>query len=441
MNPNSPVTRRAALGTMTGALVAPFAFRHYATAAPSETLLHASFGASGMAGSDIGSLTKSKNLKLVAVAEVDLSRAADIKKRFPEVRVYQDWRELLDKEKQLDSVNVSTPDHMHAPITMRAIQRGLHVYTQKPLTQTIYEARQLTLAARDKKVVSQMGIQIHSASEHKTVVATIQSGVIGKVKAVHSWSGKDWGDRNPRPQRSDPVPAGLNWDQWLGVAAERPFINGYYHPGNWRKRLDFGTGTFGDMGCHILDPVYAALALTAPTAATATGGDVPNADSWGLDVQVEYGFPATKYVADGFTLTWYNGKLRPPEEVTRAAGVKQLAGQGSVYIGTEGVMYSPYIGFPVLVPAEKFAGKPVEKVKGDDHYLQFVEAARGNGKTSAPFDYSGPLTETVLLGCLATRFPKTKLEWDAAKLKVTNEEKANQYVRRIYRKGWEVEGL
>src|SRR5436190_19256290 len=153
MNPNSSISRRAALGTMTGALVAPFAFRHFATAAPSETLLHASFGASGMAGSDIGSLTASKNLKLVAVAEVDLNRAADLKKKFPDVRVYQDWRVLLDKEKDLHSVNVSTPDHMHAPITMRAIQLGFHVYTQKPHTQTIYEARQLSKAAARKKVV------------------------------------------------------------------------------------------------------------------------------------------------------------------------------------------------------------------------------------------------------------------------------------------------
>jgi predicted dehydrogenase len=442
MNPNSPITRRAALGTVTGALVAPFAFRHFVTAAPSETVLHASFGASGMAGSDIGSLTRSKNLKLVAVAEVDLARAAKVKKDFPDVRVYQDWRELLDKEKQLDSVNVSTPDHMHAPITMRALQRGLHVYTQKPLTQTIYEARQLTLAARDKKVVSQMGIQIHSAGAHKTVVATIQSGVIGKVKAVHSWSGKDWGDRNPRPDRMDPIPAGMDWDKWLGVAADRPFLKGYYHPGEWRKRLDFGTGTFGDMGCHILDPVYGALALTAPTAVTATGGDVPNADSWGLDVQVEYAFPSTKHVAEGFTLTWYNGKLRPPQAIAEAAGVKQLSSQGSVYIGTEGVYYSPYgEGAPAVLPAEKFKDAKLPKVGGEDHYLQFVEACRGNGKTSAPFDYAGPLTETVLLGCLATRFPKTRLAWDAAKLKVTNEEKANALVRKTYRKGWEVEGL
>src|SRR5262245_62240336 len=260
------IGRRAALRRLAAAgLAAPFALRLHA-AAPSETLYHASFGASGMAGSDIGSLTASKHLKLVAVAEVDLNRAADVKKKFPDVRVYQDWRELLDKEKDLDSVNVSTPDHMHAPITMTAIHRGLHVYTQKPLTQTIYEARQLAKAAADKKVVSQMGIQIHSHEVHRTVVAIIQSGALGKAKEAHSWSGKQWGDRNPRPQREDPVPKGFDWDKWLGVAAARPYIGGgYYHPGNWRKRLDFGTGTFGDMGCHILDPVFMSLALTAPT--------------------------------------------------------------------------------------------------------------------------------------------------------------------------------
>lgn len=265
MNPNPSITRRSALGAMVAGVAAPFVFRNTAGAAPSETVLHASFGASGMAGSDIGSLTASKNLKLVAVAEVDLSRAADVKKKWPDIRVYQDWRELLDKEKHLDSANISTPDHMHAPITMSCIHRGLNVYTQKPLTQTIYEARQLTKAAADKKIVSQMGIQIHSAAEHRTIVAIIQSGAIGKVKEVHSWSGKQWGDRKPRPTRTDKVPEGFNWDEWLGVAANRPFIGGgYYHPGNWRKRLDFGTGTFGDMGCHILDPVFMSLALTAP---------------------------------------------------------------------------------------------------------------------------------------------------------------------------------
>ncbi len=166
------ITRRCALRHWVSASFAfPFVMRAHATAAPSETIYHASFGAAGMAGADIGSLTASPYVKLVAVADVDLRNLSQIKKRFPDVKVYQDWRELLDKEKNLNSVNVSTPDHMHAPITMRAMQQGLHVYTQKPLTQTIYEARQLTRVAREKKLVTQMGIQIHSHEVHRTIVA------------------------------------------------------------------------------------------------------------------------------------------------------------------------------------------------------------------------------------------------------------------------------
>ncbi len=437
----SRITRRAALKTLAAAgLAVPFVFRKHATAAPSETVYHASFGANGMALSDIKSLTASKHLKLVAVAEVDLDRVAEVKKLFPDVKVYQDWRDLLDKEKNLHSANISTPDHMHAPITMRAMQQGLNVYTQKPLTQTIYEARQLTKVAADKKLVTQMGIQIHSHEVHQTVIATIQAGAIGKVKEVHSWSGKQWGDKNPRPDRTDPVPTNLNWDHWLGVAAERPFIKGYYHPAEWRKRLDFGTGTFGDMGCHILDPVFASLALTAPKSVRSSG-DAPNADSWGLDVQVQYVFPGTKFTTETLTLNWYNGTLRPSADIKALLDGAALNDQGTIYIGTEGVMSSPYIALPVLLPADKFKDTKITKVAGTDHYLQFVEACRGNGKTSAPFAYSGPLTESVLLGCLATRFPKTKLEWDAEKLKVTNDKDANALVRRKYRKGWEVEGL
>jgi predicted dehydrogenase len=441
---SSRITRRNALKRVAAAgLTVPFVFRRHASAAPSETLYHASFGASGMAGADIGSLTGSKHLKLVAVADVDLNRTKDIEKNFPDVKIYQDWRELLDKEKHLNSVNVSTPDHMHAPITMRAMQQGLHVYTQKPLTQTLYEARQLARVAKEKKLVSQMGIQIHSAAAHRTVVATIQSGVIGKVKEVHSWSGKEWGDPNPRPNRSDPVPEGFNWDFWLAVAAERSFVGGgYYHPGNWRKRLDFGTGTFGDMACHILDPVYGSLALTAPKSVRSEIKEAPNADNWCLNVHVKYTFPGTKYTTDTLTLHWYNGRIeKPSAEVQALLEGRKLHDQGSIYIGTEGVMYSPYIATPVLLPAAKFIEHKLPRQEGADHYLQFVEACRGNGKTSAPFAYSGPLTETVLLGCLATRFPMKTLEWDAVKLTVTNKKEANKFVRRRYRKGWEVEGL
>lgn len=437
---SSRMTRRTAIKAAGAALAVPFVYRKFATAAPSETVLHASFGASGMAGADINSLTNSKNLKLVAVAEVDENRVKDIAKRFPDCRVYTDFRVLLDKEKDLHSVNVSTPDHMHGPIAMAAMQRGLNVYCQKPLTQTVYESRRLAEVAAEKKLVTQMGIQIHSHPVHKLVVQLIHDGAIGKVKEVHSWSGKSWGDSSPRPDRKDPVPAGLHWDNWLGVAAERPFIGGgYYHPGNWRKRLDFGTGTFGDMGCHILDPVFGALGVGNPLSIrSALPG--PNEHNWSLDVEVKYVFPGTQYTTDTVALTWYNGDVRPPQSIQSQVGQK-LNNQGSIYIGEKGVMYSPYIAAPVLLPKEKYADFKMPEIKGDNHYLQYVEAVRGNDKTSAPFSYAGPLTEMVLLGCLATRFPKTDLKWDTKALKVTNLEEANKHVKRTPRKGWEVEGL
>ncbi len=437
-----PVTRRTALKAAAAGLAAPFVYRKFATAAPSETVLHASFGSSGMAGSDIGSLTGSKNLKLVAVAEVDENQKnlAALKKRFPDLRVYTDFRELLDKEKDLHSVNVSTPDHMHGPIAMSAMQRGLHVYCQKPLTQTIHESRRLAEVAAEKKLITQMGIQIHSHPVHKLVVQLIHDGAIGKVKEVHSWSGKSWGDTSPRPEKSDPVPAGFHWDLWLGVAAERPFIGGgYYHPGNWRKRLDFGTGTFGDMGCHILDPVFGAIGVGNPLSIRSELPG-PNEHNWSLDVQVKYVFPGTQYTTDTVALTWYNGKVRPPQSVQSQVG-QDISGQGSIYIGEKGVLYSPYIAAPVLLPKEKYTGYKMPQIQGDNHYLQFVEAVRGNDKTSAPFSYAGPLTEMVLLGCLATRFPKTDLKWDTKGLKFTNVEEANKFVKRTPRKGWEVEGL
>ncbi len=285
-----------------------------------------------------------------------------------------------------------------------------------------------------------MGIQIHSHEVHRTVVALIQAGAIGKVREVHSWSHKTWGDRNARPDRTDAVPEGFNWDHWLGVAATRPFIRGYYHPEQWRKRLDFGTGTFGDMGCHILDPVFASLSLTSPTNVRAESG-APNADSWGLNCQVRYTFPGTKVTTDRLTLTWHDGSARPPQNVQQQIGRRKLHDQGSIYLGTDGVLYSPYIAAPVLLPEDRFRDYRMPRPGGENHYLQFVEAVRGNGRTSTPFSYAGNLTEAVLLGCLATRFVKTTLNWDAAKLQITNNKDANTHVRRRYRKGWAVNGL
>lgn len=442
MKSSPQFTRRSFLkATALTTLAAPFFIPRLMSAPPSERVFHASFGAGGMARADLSEIISHKNVEFAAVAEIEPAKANDLKKKYPSLRVYADWREMLDKEKGLTSVNVSTPDHMHAPMAMSAMQRGLHVYGQKPLTHDIYESRRLTEFARRKKLVTQMGIQIHSAAEYRLAVQLIQSGAIGKVRAVHTWSSKKWGDNDPMPKRVDPVPAGFNWDQWLGVCAERPFIGGgWYHPGNWRKRLDFGTGTFGDMGCHIYDPVFKALALTAPLSVRSEGA-APNDHSWATDAIIHYVFPGTEFTAfKRVNVTWYDGDQRPPAEIVALAGGK-IPDQGSVFLGTHGVMVLPHIARPKLLPTADFADFKMPDVKGANHWHQFVDAILGKDKTQANFDYAGPLTEAVLLGSVASRFPKTTLEWNAKKLKFTNVKEANQYVRRDYRKGWEVKGL
>ena len=443
MQPLSSSSRRTFLKQLgVSAIAAPFITRGLMAASPNGRLHHASFGANGMAGADISAITAHPAVELVAVAEVDENRVGDLKKRFPKVKVYQDWREMLDKEKSIDSVNVSTPDHMHAAMGMSALQMGKHLYGQKPLTHDLFETRRLTKVAHEKGLVTQMGIQIHSSTQYRTAVRLIQDGAIGKVKEVHTWSSKKWGDPNPRPDRVDPVPAGFDWDLWLGVCAKRPFIgNGYYHPAEWRKRLDFGTGTFGDMGCHIYDPVFKALALTAPLSVRSEG-PAPNQHNWATDAVIHYVFPGTPFTEGKLVnVTWYDGDQRPPADVKALVHSYGMPDQGSIFIGTQGVMLLPHIGRPVLLPEASFADYKVPQVKGDDHWKQFVEACLGNGKTSANFDYAGPLTEAVLLGSVATRFPKTTLDWDAAKLKFTNVAEANSFVRRTYRKGWEIKGL
>src|SRR5258708_3380661 len=234
--------RRTFLKTLAvSAAGAPFIATGLRAQSPNGQLRHASFGAGGMAWSDITEITKFKEVRLVAVAEVDLSRTADLKKKFPDAKIYQDWRRLLDKEhKNLDSVNVSTPDHMHAPTGMSALHLGLNVYGKNPLAHEIYEARRLTEFALKKKRVTQMGIKIHPNPHSRLAARLVRDGVIGKIKEVHSWVPKSWGDPAPRPERQDPLPTGLDWDLWLGVCQPRPFLgDGYYHPANWRKRLDF----------------------------------------------------------------------------------------------------------------------------------------------------------------------------------------------------------
>jgi len=409
----------------------------------SDHLRLASFGAAGMAYSTLDGIATHPNVSLIGVAEVDATRLERVKQKYPKARVYDNWRRMLDKERRnIDIACVGTPDHMHAPMAMSAMERGLHVYVQKPLTHDIHEARQLAAMARKRKLVTQMGIQIHSNREYRTAVAAIQGGAIGKVQEVHSWSNKKWGDTEPMPDRSDAVPAGLNWDQWLGVAAARPYIGGgYYHPGNWRKRIDFGTSTFGDMGCHIFDPVFGSLALTAPVSVRSEG-PAPGQHSWAINDVIHYVFPGTQYT-EGKTvaITWYDGDERPPKEVTDLLGSVKVPGQGSIFIGAKGVMLLPHVGMPVLLPMEQFRDFEMPQMETANHYHQFVDAVLGKGQASAAFDYSGPLTEAVLLGPVATRFPQATLEWNAGKMKFGNSAEADALVRRQYRAVWHVKGL
>lgn len=436
-------TRREFLTRAGSVVAAPFFVRNMMSAPPSDMVRLGAFGAGGMAYANIQQLARHPKVRLVCVAEVDSARLKQLKALPLEgYQVHEDWRRMIDKEaKGLDAVCVGTPDHMHASNVMAAMLRGLHVYGQKPLAHDVHEVRQLTKTAQKKKLVTQMGIQVHSREEYKMAVTLVQSGAIGKIKEVHSWSEKKWGDPDPMPDRSDPVPATLNWDLWLGVCEKRPYIDQYYHPANWRKRTDFGTATFGDMGCHILDPVCSALALTAPLSVRSEGA-APTRHNWAVNTLIRYVFPATAYT-EGKTVpvTWYDGDQRPGREVQELVGPDPLPGQGSVFIGTKGAMLLPHVGVPGLFPKGQFQDFALPKAESVNHYFEFVDAILGKGTTSTPFSYSGPLTEWVLLGPLATRFPQTTLEWNAEKQKFRNSREATDYVRRKYREGWSMKGL
>jgi predicted dehydrogenase len=434
--------RRAFLKLLGTSLVAaPFVTRDLLAQSPNSVLRHACFGASGMAGADLRELAKFKNVRIVAVADVDLPRTTEFRKQFSDAKVYQDWRELLDKEeKNIDSVNVSTPDHMHAPIALSAMSMGKHAYVQKPLAHDLAEVRNMAKLAARKKLVTQMGIQIHSSAVYRSAVKLLQQGVIGKVKAVHSWCPKSWGDPTPKPERQDPVPESLDWNGWLGVCAERPFIGGgYYHPSTWRKRLDFGTGTFGDMGCHIFDPVFKGLGLQAPLSVRSEG-PAPNEWNWAIDSKIHYTVKGNQLTeSDTLPITWYDGAQKPPPEVLALLEGDPQPNTGSIVIGTAGTLVIPHISRPLLYPDKTFADFKYPDIAGGDHWGEFVEACLGNGRTSAHFDYSGPLTEAVLLGGIASRFPQTTLHWNSARLKFS-EKAANKFVERKYRKGFLVKG-
>jgi predicted dehydrogenase len=409
------------------------------TRAAQPVLRHASIGAAGQALSDINAFARHPSFQLVAVADVDLCRIVPLQQRFPKVRVYQDWRELLEREaKHIDSVSVAIPDHMHGLVAMKALERGKAVYVEKPLCGTLRETRQLTEFARRRGLPTQMGIQISSTRDQLYGEALVRRGVVGKIREVHTFSNKSWGDEAPLVAAGDPVPAPLDWDGWLGVSAERPYINAAYHPGQWRRRVDFGTGTLGDMGCHIYSPPYRALNLSSPLTVTSYGPS-PTEMSWAVKARVKLTYPGTEYTAAStVNVWWYDGGELPPGEIVETLGPR-LPEQGSVLVGTNGLLVLPHMRpAPFAIVDGRDVTLPEIAVPDRDHYAEFIDAVLGGGHTrcSTNFDYSGPLTESVLIGNVAARFPGEALEFDGKALAFPGRREANEFLTRSYRRGW-----
>ncbi|MFN0055587.1 MAG: Gfo/Idh/MocA family protein [Planctomycetales bacterium] len=453
--PDAVASRRGFLAASAG-LVTSFTIvpRHVLGGAgflaPSEQVNIGGIGAGGMGGGDIATVSK-LGANIVALCDVDQTRAAGSFNNFPKARRYKDFREMLDKESQrIDAVTVGTPDHTHAVAAIAAVKAGKHVYCQKPLTHTLHECRELTKAAQKAGVMTSMGNQGHASEGSRLTNEWIQAGLIGEVREVHTWSdraGRLWKQGIARPTDTPAVPATLDWNLWLGPIADRPY-HPAYAPHHWRGWWDFGTGALGDMGCHIIDHPVWALNLGAPTAVeartthdgTLLEGNKLNFDSFPIAATIFYEFPARGNLPP-VRMTWYDGGLMPPTPTEMPAG-QRLPDNGVLYVGSKGKMYhSSHGGMPQVLPVslqEQAQGIAKTMPRSPGHYEEWVQACRGGAKPMASFDYSGPLTETVLLGVLALRAPGTRLEWDSANLKVKNAPEVNQYVHTEYRKGWEL---
>jgi predicted dehydrogenase len=435
--------KKSGIGLL-GAALAPSLLSELKTANGRVRTAHIGLGGMGMA--DLKAISSHAAVDVVALCDVDSKMLANATALFPNAKTYADYRVLLkEMEDEIDAVVVSTPDHTHAPASLMAMHMDKPVYCQKPLTHHVSEAREMKKVAEKKNLITQMGIQVHSFYDYKLATLLIQSGIIGKVHTVRAWSPKNWGTDKPAPVGSDPVPANLDWNLWLGTAPERPFKEGEYHPGNWRKVLDFGCGTLGDMGVHIFDTPYNALQLDVPRTIKnecrqPTGFGFPEHNT------VTYEFPSTPYTAETLKWVWYDGTGAPAaHEDLKLPNGEKLPDQGAMFMGEKGRLLLPHFQqLPRLIvdgeyqemDIEKFnLGKPVKDYDSESnkHYHQFVDTILGKDECSAPFSYAARLTETILLGVIAGRFPNQTLHWDSAKAKF-EEKEANQYLDGKYRK-------
>jgi len=407
---------------------------------PNETLNVACVGVGGMAGGEsVRQAASAKNARVVALCDVDANILGVEAKRNPHAKTFSDYRRMLDAMgKDIDAVTIATPDHMHGPIALAAMDLGKHVYCQKPLAHNIAEVRAMTRMAERKGVVTQIGTQIHSTDQYRSAVAALRDGVIGKVSEVHCWIGNSWsGPPEKRPDKTDPVPAHLDWELWLGVAPRRPFVNGLYLPYQWRRWKDFGGGTSGDMGCHIFDSVFAALEITTPVSVRSTGR-TNFEETFAQSYRVEYEFLGTERTTGPLTLTW--AEPAPVEAAKKHLPPGgRLPSQGSILIGENGMMILPHPRHAQIYRDGKLINARVTGTGSVNHDLEWLDACRDEGKSSTPFSFSGPLTEAVLLGVIASNFKDEKLQWDREAMRFTNSTDATALVRRKYAPGFEIE--
>jgi len=433
--------------------------------APSDKLNIAAIGTGGRGMTNIRSLIGFKDVQISAICDIaeetDYSRfyykgfggrgptkalidnrysSDEATKDYPECEVYIDFMKMLEKEKNIDAVMIATPDHNHTITSLESIQRGKHVFCEKPLARTVYEIRAITEAARKAGVATQMGNQGHSGEGIRQTVEWIRDGVIGEIKEVHSWSNdfERMGCRSGRPKETPPVPKGMDWDLWLGVAPKRPY-HLVYTPYTWRGWWDFGTGPLGDMACHNMDPAFWALDLKHPESveAHATGG---SKETFPCAAIVYYQFPAR----DGkppVKLTWYSG-LMPPKPEELGPG-EDLVGRGNgiLFVGEKGKIMCPgWAGDPSLLPHSlmKNYKRPAKTLaRSNGHYRDWVDACKGGKKASSNFDYSSVLAEAVVLGNVSIGVGD-KIYWDGDNMKATNCPAADQFIKPIYHNGWKI---
>jgi len=438
---SSKMSRRDFMG---GAAAAAMAFTivpsHVLAQPPSEKLNIASIGSGGM-GSGNTNACAGAGGNIVALCDVDWNKAAGTFKRYPKAKRYKDFRKMLDKEKSIEAVIVATPDHFHTVAAMAAMRRGKHVYVQKPLTRLVSEARALTEAARKYKVVTQMGNQGHSRDGVRDICEWIWDGAIGDVREVHAWTNRPiWPQGIDRPKEVHEIPDTLDWDLWIGPSPMRPY-NKCYCPFAWRGWWDFGGGALADMACHLLDPVFSALKLKYPTSVEACATKV-NKETFPLASIVRYEFPSRGGMPP-VKLNWYDGGMKPPRPDELEPGRRMTS---VVFVGDKGkLMCGEYGDSPRLIPETKMReykrpAKTLPRIKGS-HEQNWIEACKTGGQATSHFDYAGPFTETVVMGNLAIRPENVgkKLKWDGVNMRVTNNEKANDYVHMHYREGWSLE--